>query len=842
MPKIVINKYVPSEMVYFLCYILLISSIGLARDISGQPFQKGHSFSDTEVELLSENTMLRFTTKEDFTRGAIGWNIKVKQDGRVVLNPIVSLIKHPVISIPRVIQCVRQDPATGEIYIGTWNDGLTVLYPDGTSVTYRTDGVWDTTEDPVGELIYPDVKISINSIKYIWKDKETGDLYVCTEDGGLDVIYTQGTPDPGDDTIKVYSDDTTPAILRWDPENVWKDDEGNIYLGFHLNPGVTILRPDGTSISYTGERGVINTTFVRRKDSWSGTVKPIEDAPLISSTPRIGTGYNGEALPLFKDKDGNLYVGTRNGLTVLYYNPELGRYDRSVTYRSTGVWDTTEDPEGTLISPTSKISTCNFSILHPDSTVTMYTIDYKYLEGFQKGSWSARSSDVVFFSAWRDEDGNIYLSSQRSNTWRDSEGNIYYTAEELHVIHPDGTVTIYAPSSEMISPFGRRYRRKVINGWRDSDGNFYTVASVDSVLPNWALASWKDEEGNLYIACGGTGDIVMIPSDNRASIRGFLTSGVIDVRRTPVRSIAWRGEIPPGSHITVQTRTGGSDAFWVDDFDDGKVEGVSGVKGAEIKEEGGKLVVEGVPERSYLFFETGKPTDYFPRGCIVRAKVRGIGISRSSMSFVSLYTRGIYYDDYYPSADLEEGKWKTLMFRVIRKPFNRLAFKLPQCERFEIDYISIEMPQGWTEWVDTTDPDGSPIPNLDEEHPYLQWRALLSTDDVNSIPVLKEVVLSSEYGPFLPKVPKLAQNYPNPFNVRTVIPYSLSDETEVKLEVFDVLGQKVRTLFVGRQYSGGHEVVWDGRGDDGEALASGVYVYTLEAGGTLLTRKALLLR
>jgi len=113
---------------------------------------------------------------------------------------------------------------------------------------------------------------------------------------------------------------------------------------------------------------------------------------------------------------------------------------------------------------------------------------------------------------------------------------------------------------------------------------------------------------------------------------------------------------------------------------------------------------------------------------------------------------------------------------------------------------------------------------------------------VNSIPVLKEVVLSSEYGPFLPRVPKLAQNYPNPFNVQTVIPYSLSCETDVKLEVFNVLGQKVRTLFRGKQYSGGHEVVWDGRGDDGEALASGVYFYRLEAGGVVLARKALLLR
>ena len=531
----------------------------------------------------------------------------------------------------------------------------------------------------------------------------------------------------------------------------------------------------------------------------------------------------------------------------MYYNSELGRYDRSVTYRSTGMWDTTEDPEGVLISPAPKIFTKDgFSVLHPDNTVTVYTLDYSFPEWLQKESWFQRYQDWLLsrpedtvLQAWRDKKGDLYLSPW-ANIWKDDKGNIYYGSM---IIHPDRTVTLYESSLE-IAPFRAHRIRRIINGWRDSDGNFYAVTTVDTVLPSSGKI-WRGLNGDLYVST--IRDVIIIKSFGNQTIKGFLTSDVIDVSKTPVRSIAWRGEVPPGSHIKVQTRTGTKDAFWIDEFEDGVVRGISGVRGAkDIREEGGKLVIEGVSERSYLFFETGKPTNYFPRGSIVRAKVRAIGISSSSSSlsksFVSLYTRGIYYDDYYPPTDLKEGKWTTLMFRVIRKPFNRLAFEIPQCERFEIDYISIELPHGWTEWEDATDPDGSPIPNLDEEHPYLQWRVLLSTDDVNSIPVLKEVVLSSEYGPFLPKVPKLAQNYPNPFNVRTVIPYFLSDEMEVKLEVFNVLGQKVRTLFVGKQYSGGHEVVWDGRGDDGEALANGVYFYRLETGGVVLTRKALLLR
>jgi len=747
---------------------------------------------------------LRFTTREDFTQGTIGWNVRWTGDG-IALNRAVSLIKHPVISIARTIYCVLQDTLTGELYLGS-GDGLTVILPDGRSFTYRKDGLWDTTEDPLGELVDPSIKIapSTSWIWSLWKDMKKGDIYIGTNDGGLNIIHTQGTLDPYDDTVEIYSIDTTPAILTGDPEDPWVDEEGNIYMGFHKYPGVTVIHPDGTSISYT-YRGVLNTTSV------SSSGQPLVDvASLISSTPRIGTGYKGWAVPLFKDEEGNLYVGTDRGLTVLYYNPDLGRYDRSVTYRSTGIWDTTEDPEGTLISSSPQIFTKDgFCILHPDSTVTVYTLDYTFADWVKETPWFevyqqwslTRPKEAVFY-VWRDKDGALYLGGAR----KDEKGDIYYGNT---VIHPDGTVTLYEFSSD-IAPFRAPKHVRIIKGWKDSEGNYYTVTKVDTIMPHLG-SIWRYSKGALYISTSC--DVLVIGSFDGRSIRGSLTSGVIDVRRTPVRSIAWRGKTPPGSHITVQTRVGTREAVWVDEFEDGKVEGVSGVKGAEIKEEGGKLVVEGVPERSYLFFETGKPTDYFPRGCIVRAKVRGIGISRSSMSFVSLYTRGIYYDDYYPSADLEEGKWRTLMFRVIRKPFNRLAFELPQCERFEIDYISIEMPQGWTEWKEVTDPEGSPIPDLDEEHPYLQWRVLFSSDDINSLPVLKEVKLLpgpstvEEEVSSVPRETLLHQNYPNPFNTQTVIRYQLSEGGYVRLAVYDVVGHRVRVLEEGEFPAGYYRVV-----------------------------------
>ncbi len=83
----------------------------------------------------------------------------------------------------------------------------------------------------------------------------------------------------------------------------------------------------------------------------------------------------------------------------------------------------------------------------------------------------------------------------------------------------------------------------------------------------------------------------------------------------------------------------------------------------------------------------------------------------------------------------------------------------------------------------------------------------------------------------------LQQNYPNPFNPATVISYDLSRESEVRLQVFNLTGQKVATLVHGRQPRGSHQVVFNGANQP-----SGVYYYTLQNGGRMQTRKMLLLR
>ncbi len=91
----------------------------------------------------------------------------------------------------------------------------------------------------------------------------------------------------------------------------------------------------------------------------------------------------------------------------------------------------------------------------------------------------------------------------------------------------------------------------------------------------------------------------------------------------------------------------------------------------------------------------------------------------------------------------------------------------------------------------------------------------------------------------------LAQNYPNPFNPSTLINYTIPQSailTNTRLEIFNVLGQKVRTLINSRQSAGPHSVQWDGRDDAGKLLAGGAFIYRLKMGNFVDMKKMLLVK
>ncbi|RKZ01420.1 MAG: hypothetical protein DRQ04_04925 [Candidatus Hydrothermota bacterium] len=83
---------------------------------------------------------------------------------------------------------------------------------------------------------------------------------------------------------------------------------------------------------------------------------------------------------------------------------------------------------------------------------------------------------------------------------------------------------------------------------------------------------------------------------------------------------------------------------------------------------------------------------------------------------------------------------------------------------------------------------------------------------------------------------------PNPFKAKTSISFTLPKTQDVELYVYNVSGQKVRTLVSGTLNAGTHSVTWDGRDDVGNRLPSGTYFYTLRTDNKEITRKVLLLR
>jgi len=85
----------------------------------------------------------------------------------------------------------------------------------------------------------------------------------------------------------------------------------------------------------------------------------------------------------------------------------------------------------------------------------------------------------------------------------------------------------------------------------------------------------------------------------------------------------------------------------------------------------------------------------------------------------------------------------------------------------------------------------------------------------------------------------LAGNYPNPFNPSTTIRYMLSNDGPVSIRVYNMLGQEVATLVDGFQKAGEQSVVWHGVNNFGQGVASGLYVYRLQTGSTVMSQKML---
>jgi len=96
--------------------------------------------------------------------------------------------------------------------------------------------------------------------------------------------------------------------------------------------------------------------------------------------------------------------------------------------------------------------------------------------------------------------------------------------------------------------------------------------------------------------------------------------------------------------------------------------------------------------------------------------------------------------------------------------------------------------------------------------------------------------------PAVPRGASLAQNHPNPFNPQTRIDFSLPHRTGTRIDVYDLAGRRVVTLLQEEMAEGDHHVVWNGQNQDGDPVASGVYVYRLTTPESTLTQRMVLMK
>ena len=121
-----------------------------------------------------------------------------------------------------------------------------------------------------------------------------------------------------------------------------------------------------------------------------------------------------------------------------------------------------------------------------------------------------------------------------------------------------------------------------------------------------------------------------------------------------------------------------------------------------------------------------------------------------------------------------------------------------------------------------------------EGHSWGLWRATTDIILESVFPFGYTFVKETES---IPSGFQLMQNYPNPFNPSTTIKYSLNSETEVKIEITDTLGQRIKLLVNEVKSSGAHQVKFDGSN-----LSSGIYIYSITVNGKILSKKMELIK
>jgi hypothetical protein len=165
-------------------------------------------------------------------------------------------------------------------------------------------------------------------------------------------------------------------------------------------------------------------------------------------------------------------------------------------------------------------------------------------------------------------------------------------------------------------------------------------------------------------------------------------------------------------------------------------------------------------------------------------------------------------------------------------PGNDYTFTFPKVTSFD-----------WTQYtLDVQVPTGVGVAALETRlHIYGTFTGTVYFDDL-TVEKVGTTTKVTRIDPSLPKTFELSNNYPNPFNPSTRIQFALPHDGNFSIVIYNVLGQQIRTLAEGYKSAGRYEIEWDGRGESGKTVESGVYFYRFQAGSTSIVKKMLMLK
>jgi len=215
------------------------------------------------------------------------------------------------------------------------------------------------------------------------------------------------------------------------------------------------------------------------------------------------------------------------------------------------------------------------------------------------------------------------------------------------------------------------------------------------------------------------------------------------------------------------------------------------------------------------------------------------GVTLMDVSFVE--TRVNYFDAKLSNIDADQNRVTLGLINMVYEQKPALAAKMSVNNDDAIAYLTFRVDDlGLTEFEIMPYTSDAPSHEL----------SLIYNDFSGGVPVVRTISPEFEGGNItistahkaVPENFAVAQNYPNPFNPSTEISYDLPEAGNVNFEVYNILGQNVKTLVNGYQDAGTYTVTWNGDDESGSTVASGVYFYRITSGTYKDIKKMVLMK